>query len=116
MPLTFLVRRSTFDSTNALATARASTPGVFNPVDTPSSVRQTPSREDDALRWCFAGAPLETLLPDEDDEDDDSEGANPGNSLNSVDDRKQSALLAVLPPGGRDLPRRDVDAGDCSTK
>lgn len=124
MPLAFLVRRSTFDSTSARATAQASTPGVFSPVDTPSSVRHTPSRLDDVLRWCFPpGVPLKTLPPDtDDDDDDDSEGAvagtDPDLPPNSVDDKKQPALLLLVAaptPVGRDTPRQDVGAV-CSTK
>lgn len=63
IPLTFLQRRSTLESTSAWATAQASTPGVLRPVDTPSSVKHTPSSGDDVLRWCLPGVAVATPPP-----------------------------------------------------
>lgn len=93
MPLTFLQRRSTLESIRACATAQASTPGVLSPVETPRSVKQTPSSGEDVLRWCLPEAELETpLLPVANDDADDG-----GGRLNSDGESNARPLPAVVP-------------------
>lgn len=107
MPLTFLQRRSTLESTNAWATAKASTPGVLSPVDTPSSVKQTPSIGDDVLRWCLAEA-VETPPPVS---NDDGADADAGGRLKKAGERQPRPLPRALPVVPL-LPLRDVQGRD----
>lgn len=105
IPLTFLVRRSTPDSTNASANDHASTPGVLSPVDTPNSVRHTPSRGVDVLRWCL---PQLLVLGGVGDA-----GADAGGGLTKVEDKKVLLVLLVLLVvhdvlAPRELPRQDA--------
>lgn len=104
IPLVFLVRRSTPDSTNASATDHVSTPGVLSPVDTPSSVRHTPSKGVDVLRWCLTELSVVDGVGAAD-------AADAGCGLNNAVDTKLLlvvvvVVLAVL--ALQNLPREDA--------
>lgn len=124
MPLAFLVRRSTPDSTSAWATAKGSTPGVLSPVDTPSSVRHTPSSGDDVRRWCLpvAAAAPETLPPKAAAPAAAAAAADAdalGRWANKAGSRRPAAVVGVsppppVPPEARDLQRAADPSAKCN--